>query len=256
MRKPFVVGNWKMNKTAQEARQFVEQVTAKLGAINSVDFGVCPSFLSLSACVEGAKNSRLKIASQNISYADSGAYTGEISAQMLKEFEISYVLIGHSERRQYFGETNKTVNQRTKQAIANGLRAIVCIGETLQDREAGKEEQILKEQVTSALDGVSPKDMNQIILAYEPVWAIGTGVTATSQQAQQAHKFIRSLLISLYNEQVAQRVIIQYGGSVKPENIVQLLSCEDIDGALVGGASLEVASFVALVKNASSLKKD
>ena len=252
MRKPFIAGNWKMNKTSEEGKKFVKTVASELSNISNIDVAICPNFISLSPLVEKAKSTVLKIGSQNIHFAQSGAYTGEISGEMLQEVGVDYAIIGHSERRQYFGETNETVNLRLKAALENNLVGIMCVGETLEEREGSKRDIILKEQLFKGLKDISVDSLAKVVIAYEPVWAIGTGVTASPEEAQEAHKFIRQQLTTLFGEEKAEQVVIQYGGSVKPSNVVELLACPDIDGALVGGASLKEEDFIALIKNASA----
>ena len=234
-RKIFIAGNWKMNKTAAETAELASALKASLAQFaGKCEIAVCPTFTSLATAVEILKGSNVKVGAQNIHWADNGAYTGEISGAMLKEIGVEYVIIGHSERRQYFGETDETVNQRIKAALKYGLKPIVCIGETLAEREGG---------VTSAAD------MDAVTVAYEPVWAIGTGKTATPDVAQETHAFIRSVLTALYGSK-AQDIVVQYGGSMKAENSGALVSKQDIDGGLIGGAALKADSFTALIQNA------
>lgn len=252
-RKLFIAGNWKLNKTAAEAAETVKGLVAELEGVSNVDIAVCPTFTSLSAAVEAAKGSNVQIGAQNMSFAANGAYTGEVSAEMLQEVGVTNVIIGHSERRQYFGETDETVNQRTLAVLAAGFTPLTCIGETLEERESGKMEDVLSTQIKGAFAGFTAEQMEKTVIAYEPVWAIGTGVTASPEQAQDTHKFVRSVVAELFGAEVAEKVIIQYGGSVKPGNVAELMSCADIDGALVGGASLKVEDFAALVKNASAI---
>ena len=248
MRKPIIAGNWKLNKTATEAEALINALkTALVDSVN-VDIVVCPTFTSIARVSELLKGSNIKLGAQNVYWQDSGAFTGEVSAPMLKDLGCEYVIVGHSERRQYFGETNETVNKRIKAVLAQELTVIMCIGELLQEREAGKTFEVIKDHISGGLVGISKDEMKKIIIAYEPVWAIGTGVTATPDQAQEAHKYIRSLIAEMYDDQVAQSVRIQYGGSVKPDNVKELMSKEDLDGALVGGASLKADSFSKIVK--------
>ena len=252
-RKLFIAGNWKLNKTAAEAAETVKGLVTELEGVSNVDIAVCPTFTSLVAAVEAAKGSNVEVGAQNMSFAANGAYTGEVSAEMLQEVGVTNVIIGHSERRQYFGETDETVNQRTLAVLAAGFRPLTCIGETLEERESGKMEEVLSTQIKGAFAGFTAEQMEKTVIAYEPVWAIGTGVTASPEQAQDTHKFVRSVVAELFGAEVAEKVIIQYGGSVKPGNVAELMSCADIDGALVGGASLKVEDFAALVKNASAI---
>ena len=251
MRKPIIAGNWKMNNTIKEAVELVNGLKRELSNVETVDIVVCPAFTALSDVNEITMDSNIVLGAQNIFWEANGAFTGEIAPNMLVDAGCKYVIIGHSERRQYFAETNEIVSKRIKAALSVGLKPIVCVGEVLAEREAGKTFDVIKDHVTGSLAGLSNDDMRSIVLAYEPVWAIGTGKTATKEQAQEVHKYIRGLLKELFNDEVAQETRIQYGGSVKPENIKELMSQEDLDGALVGGASLKIDSFSAIVKGAS-----
>ena len=248
MRRKIVAGNWKMNKTGEEAASFARELKVKTLNINKTEIIVCPPFTALSSVTEITKGSRVKVGAQNVHWEPSGAYTGEISAEMIEAAGCSHVIIGHSERRQYFGETNQSVNKKIKQSLSTSLLLIVCIGETLQQREAGQTKSVVESQIREGLDGLSAEQMKRIVLAYEPVWAIGTGVTATPEQAEEVHQFIRELIEKIFNSKVAEAVQILYGGSVKPENIEELLSLQNIDGGLIGGASLKVGSFVEMIK--------
>jgi len=249
-RKIFIAGNWKMNKTAAETAELASALKASLAPFaGKCEIAVCPTFTSLATAVEILKGSNVKVGAQNIHWADNGAYTGEISGAMLKEIGVEYVIIGHSERRQYFGETDETVNQRIKAALKYGLKPIVCIGETLAEREGGVTNTVLEKQIRGAFADISAADMDAITIAYEPVWAIGTGKTATPEVAQETHAFIRSVLTALYGNK-AQDIVVQYGGSMKPENSGALVSKQDIDGGLIGGAALKADSFTALIQNA------
>jgi len=249
-RKIFIAGNWKMNKTAAETAELASALKASLAQFaGKCEIAVCPTFTSLATAVEILKGSNVKVGAQNIHWADNGAYTGEISGAMLKEIGVEYVIIGHSERRQYFGETDETVNQRIKAALKYGLKPIVCIGETLAERESGVTNTVLEKQIRGAFADISAADMDAITVAYEPVWAIGTGKTATPEVAQETHAFIRSVLTALYGDK-AQDIVVQYGGSMKPENSGALVSKQDIDGGLIGGAALKADSFTALIQNA------
>ena len=251
-RKVIIAGNWKMNKTASEAATLVSALKPLVADVCScaVDIVVCPPFTSIAAAAEAAKGSNIKIGAQNIHWEASGAFTGEVSAAMLKELGVEYVIIGHSERRQYFGETDETVNRRLKTALANGFKPIVCIGETLAEREGGKMEKVLFRQMEGGLAGLSKADMEKVILAYEPVWAIGTGKTATPDVAELTHNFIRCTLCDMFGKEVGESVRIQYGGSMKADNAAQLVSQPNIDGGLIGGAALKADSFSALIHNA------
>jgi len=249
-RKVIIAGNWKMNKTASQGKALVEELKAKVAGISNADIVVCPPFTTLCAVVEAAKGSNVKVGSQNIHWAESGAFTGEISGAMLKEAGVEYVIIGHSERRQYFGETDETVNKRLKAALAAGLKPIVCIGETLEEREGNKTETVLDTQIKGGFAGIAASDMKSMIIAYEPVWAIGTGKTATPAMAQETHAYIRKVVAGLYDAQTAEAVRIQYGGSMKADNSAELTAQKDIDGGLIGGASLKADDFTNLIKNA------
>lgn len=247
MRKPILAGNWKMYKTTQEAKALVEGLASRVGKLTDREVVVCPPFTSLAVAAESIKGSNLKLGAQNMYWEDKGAFTGEIAPGMLKDAGCVYVIIGHSERRQYFGETDGTVNKKTKKAFQSGLLPIVCIGETLAEREGNKTFQVLERQVREGMSGLSNEEANKIVVAYEPVWAIGTGKTATPQQAEEAHKFIRQKLGEIYSPSIAEEIRILYGGSVKPDNCKELMGLANIDGALVGGASLEVESFSKIV---------
>ena len=250
-RKPIIAGNWKMYKTAAEALALVDEMKKQLVGVREADIEVvvCPPFTALYAVGTMLQGSTIKLGAQNIHWEKEGAFTGEIAAPMLKEVGVKYAIVGHSERRQYFGETNDGVNKRAKGALANGIRPIVCVGEMLAQREAGQTEAVVRDHVTGSLAGFSKDAMLDTVIAYEPVWAIGTGKTATPAQAQEVHAFIRELLAALFDSQVAAKVRLQYGGSVKPANAKELLSQPDIDGALVGGASLEAKGFAEIVKS-------
>lgn len=246
MRKPIIAGNWKMHKTIKEAVDFVLEIKDQVKDTD-VEVVLCAPATMLGPMKAAAKDSKVKIGAQNMHYESSGAFTGEISAEMLNELEIDYVIIGHSERRQYFNETNESVNKKVKKALEANIRPIMCCGETLEQRESGTMETIIKSQIVEGLKDVSDKDMSKIVIAYEPIWAIGTGVTASSEQANDAIAFIRTIITDLYSEAVSEEVQIQYGGSVKPENVEEIMNQSDIDGALVGGASLKPESFLSLV---------
>ena len=253
MRKTIIAGNWKMNKASLEAIEFANALKRQLYDVVDVDIVICPAFTALSEVNEVLLESNIALGAQDLHWEDSGAFTGEVSALMLKGAGVKYVIIGHSERRQFFGETNGSVHKKIKAALRHNLIPIVCIGESLKEREEKRTFEVIENQCTESLSGFKREEFEKIILAYEPIWAIGTGKTATSSQAQEVHKFIRTLLAKMYNDNIASNVRIQYGGSVKPENIVELVSEEDIDGALVGGASLSEESFVKIVKNCCSI---
>ncbi len=247
-RRPIIAGNWKMYKTGADGAALAKDLRAQVAGITKPEIVVCPTFTSLSPVAQALGGSNIQLGAQNVHWEKEGAFTGEISAAMLKELCVSYVVIGHSERRQFFGETNEGVNKRTKAALAAGLRPIVCVGEMLAQREAGQTSHVVSDQVMAGLAGLSKDDMVSTVIAYEPVWAIGTGKTATPAQAQEVHKLIRDILERMFGAEVAGKVRIQYGGSVKADNAKELLSQPDIDGALVGGASLKAGDFAAIVK--------
>lgn len=257
MRKPVIAGNWKMYKTIQEAIDLSKGLKAELAGVERrfMDIIICPPFTALSMTSEVISGSNIMLGAQDIYWQEEGAFTGEVSPAMLLDSGCSHVIIGHSERRQFFAETNQTVNKKIFAALKEGLVPIVCIGETLKEREAGDTFKVLETQLKEGLAGLSQEQARGMIVAYEPVWAIGTGKTATSQIAQEAHKHIRKVLTELFAEQTSGDMRIQYGGSVKPENISELMSQPDIDGALVGGASLKVDTFTAIVKNATKVRK-
>jgi triosephosphate isomerase len=246
-RRPIIAGNWKMNKTTAEARDLASKLIPLVSGVKDRDIVLAPTFTSLQTVGDAIKGTNMTLSAQNLFWEDKGAFTGEISAEMLLDLGCKYVIIGHSERRQYFGETDKTVNKKVRQALNKGLLPIVCVGELLSEREAGKANEVIDRQVTGALTGVTAAEMQKIVLAYEPVWAIGTGKTATPDQANEIHLFIRQQVKSMYSAEVAGALRIQYGGSVTPENVSTLMAMPDIDGALVGGASLKPESFAALV---------
>ena len=248
-RKLIIAGNWKMNKTVAEALALASDLKLELANLREVDVVICPPYTVLESVSKAILDSSIRLGAQNMSEHNFGAYTGEICAGMLKEFSVRYVILGHSERRQYQKESDTLVAKRALAAHNASLKPIVCVGETLAEREAGQMERILEAQVRGSLAGLSADQMLESIVAYEPVWAIGTGKTATTQQAQEAHAFIRGLLAKLFDPTVARKVRIQYGGSVKPSNARELMSQPDVDGALVGGASLEARSFADIVKN-------
>ncbi|NMB07403.1 MAG: triose-phosphate isomerase [Tissierellia bacterium] len=248
MRKPIIAGNWKMNNTISDSLALIEEI--KKHKLNeNVEAVVCVPFTSLSEVKKAIESTNIKLGAQNLHWEENGAYTGEISPLMLKEIGIDYCIIGHSERRQYFNETDETVNKKIKTALKHNIKPIVCVGETLEEREAGREEEIVKEQVLKAFEDIDIKDVENIVIAYEPIWAIGTGKTASSEDANQMCKFIRSIIKRKYEEKTGENIRIQYGGSVKPNTIKELMEKEDIDGALVGGASLIAEDFAKLVNH-------
>ncbi len=248
MRKPVIAGNWKMYKLLGEAVETALALKTLVANANHCEIVMAPVFTVLKTVADRLEGSNIKIAAQDCSTEiQFGAHTGEVTAEMLKDVGCSHVIVGHSERRQFYGETDRSVNLKSKAALSAGLTAIVCVGEMLADREAGRAEDVVKGQLLKGLDGLTVADVERIIIAYEPVWAIGTGKTATPEQAQEMHGFIRRSLVEMHGKEVADRVRILYGGSVKPENIKTLMSQEDVDGALVGGASLEAESFAKIV---------
>src|SRR5947208_3207298 len=248
-RKIIIAGNWKMNKTVAEALDLVGDLKRALANIKEVDIVICPPFTALSEVSKAVLDSNIRLGAQDISQHSFGAYTGEIAAGMLKEFSTRYVIVGHSERRQYHFETDDVICKKALAALKAALKPIVCIGETLAERDEGKMQKVLENQVRGCFAGFTKSQAEETVIAYEPVWAIGTGKTASAQQAQEAHAFIRHLISKLFDDTVARRVRLQYGGSVKPTNARELMSLPDVDGALVGGASLEPRSFADIVKN-------
>ena len=257
MRKTIIAGNWKMYKTVTQAIDLANELKRQLYNLDSevIDIVICPPFTALSEILEVIADSNIQLGAQDAYWENEGAFTGEVSPVMLKDVGAKFVIIGHSERRQYFGETNETINKKIKAALLCNLTPIVCVGETLSEREKGKTFKVLDDHIQNGLHKIAEQDIVKIVIAYEPVWAIGTGKTATPHQAQEAQKYIRDLLTKMYNKDIAGSIRIQYGGSVKPENITELMRQPDIDGALVGGASLSVESFTTIVKCASEVKK-
>ena len=247
--KLIIAGNWKMNKTVAEALALVDDLKRDLLGVKEVDIVVCPPFTALESVSKAILDSNIRLGAQNMSENNFGAFTGETCAGMLKEFSVRYVILGHSERRQFQKESDALIARKAAAAHAASLKPIVCVGETLAEREAGQMKKVLETQVRGSLAGSTKEQMVETVIAYEPVWAIGTGKTATTQQAQDAHAFIRALLVKIFDEAVAKKVRIQYGGSVKPNNANELMSQPDVDGALVGGASLEARSFGDIIKN-------
>jgi len=248
MRRPFIAGNWKMYKDAHEAVELAEELKAKLADAGDVDIGVCVNAVALAGVAEALKGSNIAVGAQNLHWEAEGAFTGEISAKMVLSAGATLVTVGHSERRHIFGETNESIRKKLDAALASGLSPILCVGETLDEREAGGTEKVVRAHVESALSGRPADEVRKVTVAYEPVWAIGTGKTATPEIAQEVHAFIRKLLVDGWDEGLAGDVRIQYGGSVKPANVDGLMAKEDIDGALVGGASLKADSFERIVK--------
>lgn len=253
MRRLIIAGNWKMNKTIGEAIELANGMKRELYSATAVDIVLCTPFTALGEVGEVLNETNIDLGGQNLFWEEKGAYTGEISAGMLKDAGCKYVIIGHSERRKYFGETNETVNKKVVAALGKGLLPIVCVGERLEEREVGKEFDVVKDHVENSLKGLSKEDMLKITLAYEPVWAIGTGKTATPEQAEEMHAHIRDIVTRMFDSNTSSAVRIQYGGSVTPDNVEGLMSKENIDGALVGGASLKVDSFSSMVKKSNEL---
>ena len=247
MRKKVIAGNWKMNNDLSESQNLVSGIISGLGNDTTCDVIVCPPFTSLSEVNTLIKNTPVKLGAQNMHYENSGAFTGEISNSMLKSVGCEYVIIGHSERRTIFGENDEIINKKIKKALESGMKVIFCIGESLEQREEGITNEVVKKQIVNGLMNVTSDNLTNIIIAYEPIWAIGTGKTATPEQAQEVHSFIRGQIEEIYSKDSAENLQIQYGGSVKPENAVTLLSQPDIDGALVGGACLKAESFLSII---------
>ena len=247
MRKKVIAGNWKMNMLPNEAISMITELTSLVKETEN-EVVLCVPYIDLFYSILTAQGTNIKIGAQNMHYEEKGAYTGEVSGKMLKSIGVEYVIIGHSERRQYFNETDETVNKKIKAAFENSLKPIVCVGETLEEREAGKAFEIIENQTKKALEGLTEEQVANTIIAYEPIWAIGTGKTATSNDANEACKKIREKIAKIYGQNTAERVIIQYGGSMKPENAKELLEMSDIDGGLIGGASLKADSFAKIVK--------
>jgi triosephosphate isomerase len=249
MRRPIIAGNWKMNKTVQEALDIAVGLKRKFYTFSQADIVICPPFTALSKVGDEISDSSIMLGAQNVHWEEDGAYTGETSPKMLKDTRVRYVIVGHSERRVLFGETDEAVNEKVKVVLKYGMIPIMCVGERLEERDNGTTYEVLEKQLTRGLKDIAKEDVARIIIAYEPVWAIGTGRTATPKQAEEAHKFIRDFIEKNFEKDTALKIRIQYGGSVKPENIAKLMAEEDIDGALVGGASLDVNAFVQIVEN-------
>ena len=250
MRKCVIAGNWKMNNTPAEAKALIEAMKP-LVKDATCEVVICAPFVDLTACLEAAAGSNIKIGAENVHWAEKGAYTGEVSADMLKAVGVEYVVIGHSERRQYFGETDQTVNLRTLAAVKAGLKPIVCVGETLEQRELGYTETLLKYQTKMALTNVTADQLKDIVIAYEPVWAIGTGVTATAEQADEGNGYVRAAVAEMFGKEAAENITVQYGGSMNAKNAEELVAKENVDGGLIGGASLKAEDFAVIVKAAS-----
>lgn len=248
-RTPLIAGNWKMHKTVTEAEQFIQALLPRVSSAEGVDVAICPPFTALGAMVDSTRGSRVQVYAQNMHYAERGAYTGEVSAAMLSDLDVHGVILGHSERREYFGETDKALAQKLPAAFAAGMLPVLCVGETEEERERGDTERKLRHQIQEDLAKIADEQLGDVVIAYEPIWAIGTGQVATAEQAQEAAAFIRALVAGRSPEQ-ADRTRVLYGGSVKPDNAAELLALPDVDGALVGGASLDAESFAAIVEAA------
>ena len=246
MRIPFIAGNWKMFKTKAEAIAFAEEFR-ELYKDTDVQTAICAQFTNLEALKEAFAGTEIKVGAQNVHFADEGAFTGEISVSMLEEIGVDFCIVGHSERRQYFGETDETVNKKLKKLFEGPIRPILCVGESLEERDADKAFDVVGDQIKADLEGIDAADVKKLVIAYEPIWAIGTGRTATPDQAEEMCAFIRKTLIELYGEEVSDEVIIQYGGSVKPANATEIMNMDEIDGALVGGASLKPKDFMEII---------
>lgn len=252
MRKPFIAGNWKMHKTISEAVSLVGSLKDLVSDIENVEIGVCPPAIDLQAVSEKVKNSNIKVGAQNMHWEDEGAFTGDISPVMVKELGLDYIIIGHSERREYYNETDKEVNKKVHAAFEHGLKPIICVGESLKERKADETRDKVKKQIKAALQDLNQKQVSQTVIAYEPIWAIGTGESATAKQANEVISFIRDVIKEDYLD-AAEDVRIQYGGSVKPHNIEEFMNESDIDGALVGGASLKAKSFAEIIKKTAQM---
>ena len=251
MRRYVIAGNWKMNMTPSEAKSFITELAPMVKGMDGCDIVLCVPFVDIAVAIEAAKGTNIHIGAENVHFAESGAYTGEVSAKMLKEIGTEYVIVGHSERRQYFGETDNTVNLRTKAALNAGLKVILCLGEVKDERLSGITNEVVSMQTKLDLAGISAEELKNVIIAYEPVWAIGTGLTATPEQADETCGVIRGVIAELYGEDAAEEIIIQYGGSMNDANAAELLGKENVDGGLIGGASLKCDKFTAIVKAAN-----
>ena len=251
MRRTVIAGNWKMNMTPSQTRAFITELAPMVAGKDKCDIVLCVPFVDIATAVDAAKGTNIKIGAENVHFKANGAYTGEVSAEMLKEIGTEYVIVGHSERRQYFGETDETVNLRTKAALAAGLKVILCVGELLEARQSGITEEIVSMQTKLDFAGIPEEDLKNVIIAYEPVWAIGTGLTATPEQADEACGIIRGVIAKLYSDKAAEEMIIQYGGSMNDANAAELLAKENVDGGLIGGASLKTDKFTVIVNAAN-----
>ena len=254
MRKPFLAGNWKMNTDGARSLDLVSSIVKTLSDVTTVDIAVCPPFVYLRSVAKALSSSNVSLGAQNVYFEGKGAFTGETSCEMLKDACCTYVIIGHSERRHVMGETDELINKKIHAAISGGLLPMFCVGELLEQREAGQTQEVVSEQIKNGLSGVSAEKIEAVTIAYEPVWAIGTGRTASTKQAQEVHEMIRGLIGQMYNETIAQTIRIQYGGSAKPANTAELMRCPDVDGLLIGGASLKANDFAAMVRTVAEMK--
>jgi triosephosphate isomerase len=254
MRKPFLAGNWKMNTNGTGSLDLVSSIVRTLDDITTVDIAVCPPFVYLQSVAKALSSSNISLGAQNVYFEGNGAFTGEISCQMLKDACCTYVIIGHSERRHVMGETDELINKKINAAISGGLLPIFCVGELLEQREAGRTQEVVAEQIKKGLSGISKEKIEAVTIAYEPVWAIGTGKTASTKQAQEVHEMIRGLIGQMYDETIAETIRIQYGGSAKPANTAELMRCADVDGLLIGGASLKANDFALMVRIVAEMK--
>lgn len=254
MRKPFLAGNWKMNTNGTGSVDLVSSIVRTLEDITTVDVAVCPPFVYLQSVAKALSSSNIALGAQNVYFKGKGAFTGEISCQMLKDVCCTYVIIGHSERRHVMGETDELINQKINAAISGGLLPIFCVGELLEERESGRTEEVVSVQIKKGLSGISKEKIEAVTIAYEPVWAIGTGKTALPKQAQEVHEMIRGLIGQMYDKAIAENIRIQYGGSAKPANTAELMRCPDVDGLLIGGASLKANDFAAMVRTVAEMK--
>jgi triosephosphate isomerase (TIM) len=253
MRRYVIAGNWKMNKTVEESVTLAKEIVAAAKDIKNTTVVIAPTYLATAKVADVVKGTNVKLAVQDIHWENQGAFTGKISVDMVKAAGVEFVILGHSEQRQYFGETDATINKKLKKVLEAGLTAIVCVGETLEERNSGRLEEVLKTQITGSYAGVSAEDVAKTVIAYEPVWAIGTGVTATDDQAQETQKYVRSVVAAMSGDAVANGITIQYGGSMKPDNADGLLNQNDIDGGLIGGAALKAETFLGIIKAAEAL---
>lgn len=255
MRTPIIAANWKMNKTKSETLEFAGKFTQQIGEVRVTEMAIAPPFTSLDVLGQAVEDTKVKLAAQNVYFEESGAYTGEVSAAMLKELGCVYVIVGHSERRQLFGETDQSVNKKLKAVFESSMAPILCVGENLEQRRAGEMEAVIKRELNEGLKGIEAEQISKMVIAYEPIWAIGTGQTASPEDADAGAKFIRGLISEMYDSGLAQSLRVQYGGSVKPHNVVNIMSMPNVDGALVGGASLDAESFAQIIKKVEEMQE-